>query len=186
MDVMGEIGARGQADLARHGAAIPPAVAIPRIRLSEAVEILKREYNKELEGEDIDSEGERMIGEYIFKTYGSDFVFLTHYPTSLRPFYSMPSHDNPDYTETYDLLFRGVEIASGGQRIHEYQMLVDNIKKRGMDPETFKDYLDVFKYGAPPHGGWGAGSERILQKLLGLGSIKEAVLYPRDVKRLTP
>lgn len=186
MEVMKEIGERGQAELTRYGATVPPVVAIPRIRLKDAIEILKKEYNKEVEGEDIDSEGERMIGDYVSKTYGSDFVFLTHYPTSLRPFYSMPSEDNPDYTETYDLIFRGIEIASGGQRIHEYQMLVDNIKKRGMDKDTFKDYLDIFKYGAPPHGGWGLGSERIIQKLLGLGSIKEAVLFPRDVKRLTP
>lgn len=186
MDIVREIGERGAADLERHAAAIPPMVAIPRIRLADAVKILQKEYNKEIEGEDIDSEGERMIGEYVSKTYGSDFVFLTHYPTALRPFYSMPSADDPQYTDTFDLLFRGLEIASGGQRINDYQMLVENIKKRGMDPETFKDYLDIFKYGAPPHGGWGLGSERIIQKLLGLGSIKEAVLFPRDVKRLTP
>ena len=97
----------------------------------------------------------------------------------------MPSADGK-YTETFDLLFRGVEIASGGQRIHEYRMLVDSIRRKGLDPEQFRDYLDVFRYGAPAHGGWGLGSERIIQKLLGLGSIKEALLYPRDVKRLTP
>lgn len=186
MDVMREIGMRGESDLKRHSAVVPPIVAIPRMRLADAVEILKREYSKEVDGEDIDSEGERMIGEYVAKKYGSDFVFLTHYPRAIRPFYSMPSAEDPNYTDTFDLLFRGIEIASGGQRIHEYQMLVESIKKRGMDPEAFKDYLDIFKYGAPPHGGWGLGSERIIQKLLGLGSIKEAVLFPRDVKRLTP
>lgn len=185
-DIVREIGERGQTDLDQHGAALPPIVAIPRIRLSEAVEILKREYDKETDGEDIDSEGERMICEYVSKTYGSDFVFLTHYPAAIRPFYSLPNADDPNYTDTFDLLFRGVEIASGGQRIHDYAQLVANIEKRGMDPETFKDYLDIFKYGTPPHGGWGLGSERIIQKLLGLGSIKEAVLFPRDVKRLTP
>lgn len=186
MDVIREIGVRGESDLKRHGAVIPLTVAIPRMRLADAVEILKREYGKETDGEDIDSEGERMIGEYVAKTYGSDFVFLTHYPRAIRPFYSMPSAGDPNYTDTFDLLFRGIEIASGGQRIHDYQMLMESIKKRGMDPEAFKDYLDIFKYGTPPHGGWGLGSERIIQKLLGLGSIKEAVLFPRDVKRLTP
>lgn len=185
-EIFREIGERGKADLERHAAAIPPIVAIPRMRLADAVEILKRDYGKEIEGEDIDNEGERMIGEYVSKTYGSDFVFLTQYPAAIRPFYSMPNADNPNYTDTFDLLFRGIEIASGGQRIHEYRMLVENIEKRGMDPGTFKDYLDIFKYGTPPHGGWGLGSERIIQKLLGLGSIKEAVLFPRDVKRLTP
>ncbi len=186
MDIVSAFGERGKHDLDRYGATVPPMVAIPRMRLSEAVTILAKEFGKETEGEDIDAEGERMIGEYVSKTFGSDFVFLTQYPTALRPFYSMPSKDNPKYTETFDLIFRGVEIASGGQRIHEYAPLVDNIRGRGMDPEAFKDYLDIFRYGVPPHGGWGLGSERIIQKLLGLGSIKEAVLFPRDVKRLTP
>ncbi|MBI2439441.1 MAG: aspartate--tRNA(Asn) ligase [Candidatus Moranbacteria bacterium] len=186
MEIVREIDARGKNELEFYGASIPKEIAIPKIRLSEAVEILKKEYNKETDGEDIDSEGEKMIGEYVLKTYGSDFVFLTHYPAAIRPFYSMPSKDNPEYTETFDLLFRGIEIASGGQRIHEYEMLIDSIRRKGLDPEQFKDYLDIFKYGAPPHGGWGLGSERIIQKLLGLGSIKEAVLFPRDVKRLTP
>lgn len=186
MDVVAAIGERGKDDIERYRGTVPAMVPIPRLHLSEAIAILKKEYGKEIEGEDIDAEGERMIGEYVSKTFGSDFVFLTHYPTALRPFYSMPSKDNPKYTDTFDLIFRGIEIASGGQRIHEYQQLVDNITSRGMDPDTFKDYLDIFKYGVPPHGGWGLGSERIIQKLLGLGSIKEAVLFPRDVKRLTP
>ena len=138
-----------------------------------------------MEEVDIDAEGERLICEWAKKEHNSDFIFLTHYPTSLRPFYSMPSAD-PQYTETFDLLYRGVEIASGGQRIHNYKQLCENIKKRKMKPEQFKHYLDIFKYGMPPHGGWGLGSERIVQKILGLGSIKEAILFPRDVKRLTP
>jgi nondiscriminating aspartyl-tRNA synthetase len=186
LEIFQSISERGKAEMEKHNAVIPSAAAIPRIRLKDAVEILKKEYGKIIEDEDIDNEGERMIGEYAAKTYGSDLVFLTHYPTALRPFYSMPNAKDSSYTDTFDLLFRGVEIASGGQRIHNYEQLVNNIKKFGMDPDTFKDYLDIFKYGAPPHGGWGLGSERIIQKLLNLGSIKEAVLFPRDVKRLTP
>lgn len=184
--VLQHIGSTCQSSLALHGAMIPEPVAIPRIRLSEAFEILKTEYGKELEEGDIDSEGERMIGEYVKKKYNSDFVFLTHYPTATRAFYSLPSPEDPKFCESYDLVFRGVEIASGAQRVHDYAQLKDIIEKRGLDPESFKDYLDIFKYGAPPHGGWGLGSERIVQKLLGLASIKEAILYPRDVKRLTP
>ncbi len=184
--VLEHIGATCQSSLALYDATIPERVAIPRIRLSEAFEILKTEYGKELEEGDIDSEGERMIGEYVKKKYNSDFVFLTHYPTATRAFYSLPSPENPKFCESYDLVFRGVEIASGAQRVHDYAQLRDIIEKRGLDPESFKDYLDIFKYGAPPHGGWGLGSERIIQKLLGLSSIKEAILYPRDVKRLTP
>ena len=175
-----------QGQLELHNATVPEAVPIPRIRLEEALEILKKEYGKEVEDQDIDSEGERFICEYVKKKYNSDLIFLTHYPTHLRPFYSMPSPEDRKYTETFDLLFRGVEIASGGQRIHNAKMLVESIEEKGLNPDDFKDYIDIFRYGAPKHGGWGLGSERIIQKILGLGSIKEAVLYPRDVKRLTP
>lgn len=185
--VLTHIGKTCQAELALFGARIPEVVPIPRLRLGEAFEILKTEYNKVIpEGEDIDSEGERLIGEYVKKKYNSDFVFLTHYPTAVRAFYSLPSPENPKLSESYDLVFRGLEIASGAERVHEYQMLVDILKGRGLDPAQFKDYLDIFKHGAPRHGGWGLGSERIVQKLLGLETIKEAILYPRDVKRLTP
>ncbi len=177
---------RASNELATYGATLPTKMPIPRMRLAEAVAILKEKYNKVIEDEDIDSEGERLICEYIKETTGSDMVFLTHYPKALRPFYSMPSADNPLYTETFDLLFRGVEIASGGQRIHTVDMLEASIREKGLNPEQFSDYIDIFRAGTPPHGGWGLGSERIIQKILGLGSIKEAVLYPRDVKRLTP
>ncbi len=180
------IGSRCQTQLDRHEATVPEDREIPRIRLSEAIQILKERFGKVIEDEDIDGEGERLICEYVKERFGSDLVFLTHYPTSLRPFYSMPSPEDPTYTETFDLLFRGVEIASGGQRIHDASMLVANIQKKGLNPDDFKDYIDIFRFGAPPHGGWGLGSERIIQKILGLGSIKEAVLYPRDVNRLAP
>ena len=183
--MMKEISKNCQADLEKYNAQIPEDKPIPRIKLSEALEILKKEYGKEIENEDIDPEGERLICEWVKKEHGSDFVFLTHYPVKLRPFYSMPSSDGK-YTETFDLLFRGIEIASGGQRIHDYNQLVGNIKKFGLKPEDFENYLDIFRWGMPPHGGWGLGSERIVQQILGLKSIKEAILFPRDVKRLTP
>jgi nondiscriminating aspartyl-tRNA synthetase len=180
------IGTKASGALTLYGVVVPKTVPIPRLRLSEAIAILEKEYGKKTENEDIDSEGERLISEYIEKQTGSELVFLTHYPVHIRPFYSQPSPDDPGYTETFDLLFRGLEIASGGQRIHDYAQLKANIETRGLDPESFKDYLDIFKYGAPPHGGWGLGSERIVQKLFGLSSIKEAILYPRDVKRIAP
>jgi nondiscriminating aspartyl-tRNA synthetase len=164
---------------------MPPKVKIPRIKLEEAVEILEKEFGKKIEGIDIDPEGERMICEWAKKEHGSDLIFLTHYPIGIRPFYTMPSSDGK-FTESFDLLFRGVEIATGGQRIHNYKHLVENIKKHKLDPHDFEHYLDIFRFGMPPHGGWGLGSERIVQKLLGLKSIKEAILFPRDVKRLTP
>jgi nondiscriminating aspartyl-tRNA synthetase len=175
-----------QKELTMYEAEVPEIKEIPRIKLTEALEILEKEYGKKFEGIDIDSEGERLISEWINKEKGSDFVFLTHYPKSIRPFYSMPSQEDSSLTETFDLIFRGVEIASGGQRIHDYNQLKSNIEKHNLNPEEFKHYLDIFKYGMPPHGGWGLGSERIVQKILGLENIKEAILYPRDVKRLTP
>lgn len=158
----------------------------PRIKLTEALEILKKEYGKEIEGIDIDPEGERLICDWAKKTYSSDFIFITNYPTNIKPFYTMPSKEDPNFTDGFDLIFKGVEIATGSQRIHDYIQLVNNIKKHGLEPNDFKDYLEIFKIGMPPHGGWGLGSERILQKILGLKSIKEAILFPRDVKRLTP
>ena len=126
-----------------------------------------------------------MIVDYVKQEYGSDLVFLTHYPVAIRPFYVMPNED-PQFTDSFDLLFRGLEIATGGQRIHNYEQLVKSIVLHGLNPQDFKYYLDNFRFGMPPHGGWGLGSERIIQKLLGLKSIKEAILFPRDVKRLVP
>ena len=157
----------------------------PKIKLEEAGKILEKEYGKKIEGIDIDPEGERLISQWAKKEHGSDFIFLTHYPVSVRPFYAMPS-ENSRETETFDLIFRGVEIATGGQRIHDFDQLVKSIERHHLNPEDFENYLDIFRLGMPPHGGWGLGSERIAQKILGLSSIKEAILFPRDVKRLTP
>lgn len=184
--IMEFIGKNCAEEIKLYGAEIPEVKNIPRIKLVEALEIIKKEFGKEIEGIDIDPEGERMICEWAKKEHNSDFIFLTHYPVSVRPFYAMPSLDNSQFTESFDLLFRGIEIATGGQRIHNYDQLVESIKSHRLNPEDFKDYLEIFKYAMPPHGGWGLGSERIVQKILGLKNIKEAVLFPRDVKRLAP
>lgn len=172
--------------LKKYGSDVPKKTKIPRIKLSEALEIIEKEFGKKSEALDIDPEGERLICEYVKKEKGSDLVFLTHYPTSIRPMYTMPSEKDKLLTNSFDLLFRGVEIATGGQRIHDYDQLKQSISDRGIDPAQFKYYLEIFQYGMPPHGGWGMGSERVTQKILGLKSIKEAVLYPRDVKRIVP
>lgn len=174
-----------QGELKEYDAPTSKAQTIPRIKLTKALAVLEKEFGKKTEKVDIDPEGERMICEWAKKKYNSDLIFLTHYPSNTRPFYTMPSAD-PQYTESFDLLFRGVEIATGGQRIHNINQLTESIKKHKLNPDDYKYYLDVFRYGMPPHGGWGLGSERVLQKILGLKSIKEAVLFPRDVKRLTP
>jgi nondiscriminating aspartyl-tRNA synthetase len=170
----------------KYGSEIFVPEFFPRIKLADAVEILEKEYGKKTEGLDIDPEGERMIAEWVRKNHNSDFVFLTHYPVSVRPFYAMPSKENPTETESFDLIFKGVEIATGGQRIHSFDQLEQSIKKHRLQTADFADYLEIFKIGMPPHGGWGLGSERIVQKILGLKNIKEAILFPRDVRRLTP
>ncbi|MBW9146843.1 aspartate--tRNA(Asn) ligase [Clostridium sp. CM028] len=157
---------------------------IPRIKFSEALEILRTEYNKsDLDG-DLDPDAEKLICKYSKEKLGCDFIFLTHYPRKKRPMYTMPLGENE--THSFDLLFRGVEITTGGQRIHDYNMLINNIKYKGLTPEVYHNYTSVFKYGMPPHGGLAIGLERITAQLLGLENVREASLFPRDRIRLAP
>lgn len=160
---------------------------IPVIKLSEIKKIIKEKYGHEVaEDTDIDPKGEELAGKYAKEEFNSDFIFITHYPWSQRPFYTLPDPENPKETCGFDLLFKGLEIATGGQRIHKYDELMANMKKKKIKPDGMEFYLDIFKYAMPPHGGWGMGSERIIKQLLNLESIKEAILFPRDVKRLIP
>lgn len=156
---------------------------IPRLTHAEARKILREELGYPV-GQDLSEEAERLLGRYAKERWGSDWVFVTHYPRSLRPFYTYPEEDGT--TRSFDLLFRGLEITSGGQRIHRYQDLVESLKAKGMDLEGFKGYLEVFKYGMPPHGGFAIGAERLTQKLLGLPNVRYARAFPRDRHRLTP
>lgn len=153
--------------------------SFPVLKLREAQEILGVSPEPDLEPEQ-----ERQICEWAKSEKNSDFIFITHYPVSKRPFYTMEDADDPGFTKSFDLLFRGVEIVSGGQRVHDYDMLVDKIRAKGLDPEKFSFYLMAFKYGLPPHGGIGMGLERLTQKYLGLGNVKEASLFPRDMNRI--
>ncbi|OGG42948.1 aspartate--tRNA(Asn) ligase [Candidatus Jorgensenbacteria bacterium RIFCSPLOWO2_12_FULL_42_11] len=160
---------------------------IPRVKLAEIKKIIKEKYNYSIpEAIDIDPEGERLAGKYAKENFNSDFIFITHYPWSEKPFYTMPCEENPEETCGFDLLFKGLEIATGSQRIHAYKQLIENMEKKKIKPNGMEFYLDIFKYAMPPHGGWGIGSERLIQQILELGSIKEAILFPRDVKRLVP
>lgn len=160
---------------------------IPRVKLAEIKKIIKEKYDYNIpEAIDIDPEGERLAGKYAKENFNSDFIFITHYPWSEKPFYTMPCEENPEETCGFDLLFKGLEIATGSQRIHVYKQLIENMKKKKIKPDGMEFYLDIFKYAMPPHGGWGIGSERLIQQILELGSIKEAILFPRDVKRLVP
>jgi len=167
----------------------PPKIPkrIPRIKLREIRKIIKEKYQYEIpEDSDIDPKGEELAGKWAREKWKSDLVFLTHYPKSCRPFYTMPDKENPEETLSFDLLFKGVEIATGSQRIHKAEELIKNIKEFKLNPKDFKFYIDTFKYGMPPHGGWALGCERIVYKILNLPTIKEATLFPRDVKRLVP
>ena len=160
---------------------------IPCIKLSDIKKIIKEEYGHEVpEDTDIDPKGEELAGRYAKEKFNSDFIFITHYPWSQRPFYTMKSKENPEETYGFDLLYKGLEIATGGQRIHQYDELTANMKKKVMKSGVLEFYLDTFNYAMPPHVGWGIGSERIIKQMLGLESIKEAILFPRDVKRLIP
>lgn len=159
---------------------------IPRITIREAYKLLESAGVEVEWGEDLSSEGERKLGEIIEREYGSPMVFVTEYPWRARPFYTMKKPDDPEWTLSFDLLFRGLEIATGGQREHRYEVLVKQIEEKGLNPRNFEWYLNMFRFGAPPHGGAGIGLERVAMQLLGLGNIREARLLPRDPERLTP
>lgn len=157
---------------------------IPSMRLPDAIELLREKYNKMDLERDIDPEGERLICKYAKEELDSEFIFLTHYPQSKRPMYTMPAEDG--LTHSFDLIFRGLEITTGGQRIHNYEQLKNSIASRGMNPECFNNYLEVFKYGMPPHGGLAIGLERLTAQLIGLANVREATLFTRDRFRIKP
>lgn len=157
---------------------------IPKLELNEAIKILERQYNKHGLNGDLDPEGEKLICEYSKEKYNSDFIFLTNYPRKKRPMYTMPKGE--EGTHSFDLLFRGVEITTGGQRIHDYTMLIEKMKYKGLTPNDYESYLEVFKYGMPKHGGLAIGLERLTAKILGLENVREATLITRDRKRLIP
>lgn len=174
-----------EAELKLHKVELPEFETIPQIRLADAIKIIKEKFGKNLEIEnDLDPEGERLICEYAKKKFDSDFVYITHYPASGRPFYTMPAEVG--LTKGFDLLYKGLEVTTGSQRINNYSMLVDNMKKFGLKPENFEFYLEIFKFGMPPHGGLAIGTERLTQQILNLKNIREASLFPRDRYRLIP
>ena len=158
----------------------------PQMKLKEAQAILENEFGEKgvLNEPDLEPHQERLLGEYAKKKWNSDFLFITHYPVAKRPMYTMEDLEDPGFTKSFDLIFRGTEIVTGGQRIHEYEALVANMKKFGLKPEEFAYYLQAFKYGMPPEGGIGMGLERVTWQLIGLENIKQATLFPRDQVRI--
>lgn len=175
---------KNETELKLLGIEVPTITDIPKLTVDEAREILKNRYKKDMPEGDLNSEEEKLIANYIKETTGSELVFITMYPKENRPMYTMPSENG--LTQSFDLLFKGLEITSGGERIHEYEMLTQSFREKGLNEEHFENYLNTFKYGVPPHGGFAIGLERLTAKLLGLMNVREASAFPRDIHRLTP
>lgn len=180
--VVAYVGAHYQNELKITGAKLPVIDEIPSVTFLEAIEIVGGNAKKH----DLDPQDEVKLCEYFAKEKGSEFVFITHFPAAKRPFYAMDSKEDPRTAESFDLLFRGLEITTGGQRIHNYAEQVEKMQRMGLNPEDFASYLQIFKYGMPPHGGLGIGLERLTMKLLDLPNIRQASLFPRDMNHLEP
>jgi len=184
--VMNELKTNYSAELKLLNVDLPEIDVIPALTFIEGKELLKSLGHKVKNYYDFDPDEEIAISEYVKKEYNSEFVFISHFPSSKRPFYAMDDKDDPDYALSFDLFFRGLEITTGGQRIHDYSEQVQKMKDKGLDPDEFESYLMIHKYGMPPHGGLGIGLERLLMRLLNQQNVRESSLFPRDMTRLDP
>ena len=166
---------------------LPDVEKIPYVRFDEAKRLVSEKYNRKIRNPfDLEPEEEELIGKYFKEEYNADFVFVTHYPSKKRPFYAMDDPEDTRYTLSFDLLYHGLEITTGGQRIHDLSMLEEKIQEKGMTEEGLEQYMDAFRFGMPPHGGLGIGLERLTMQLLGEDNVREACLFPRDMSRLEP
>jgi aspartyl-tRNA synthetase len=163
-----------------------PSIPFPRIPLLEAIDIIKERGHVVERGGDLDPEGERQIAAHVAEKFGHEFVFVTDYPATVRPFYHMRHADNPELTNSYDLIWRGTEITTGAQREHRLETLIEQAKQKGLEPEGLDFYLDFFKFGAPTHGGFGMGLARVLMLLLHQPNIREVSFLFRGPNRLQP
>ena len=166
---------------------LPKVDKIPQVRFDEAKRLVSEKYDRRIKNPyDLEPEEEELIGRYFKEEADADFVFVTHYPSKKRPFYAMDDPADDTFTLSFDLLFHGMEITTGGQRIHDYTMLEEKLAKRGMTDEGMESYMLAFKHGMPPHGGLGIGLERLTMKLIGEENVRETTLFPRDLSRLEP
>jgi len=173
----------GMEELSRLGIEIAaPSLPLPRIRYDEAIDMIRKKGLEIKWGSDLGSDEERAVGD-VMKERGVSFYFITKYPLDAKPFYTMPEGN---LSRSFDLFCNGIEIASGSQRIHDHDLLEKRLREDGLDPDDFKAYLKAFRYGMPPHGGFGMGIERLVMSLLDLKNIRECILFPRDRNRLTP
>ena len=169
------------------GISLPKTSGIPAVRFDEIKRLVSEKYDRKIRNPfDLEPEEECLISRYAKEEWDADFVFVTHYPSKKRPFYAMDDPEDPTYTLSFDLLYRGMEITTGGQRIHDYHRLLEKMEKRGMTEEGMEQYLSAFRYGMPPHGGLGIGLERLTMKLAGEDNVRETTLFPRDLSRLEP
>ncbi len=169
------------------GVVIPKFDQIPVIRFRDAKDAVAEKYGHKIKDPfDLEPVEEQLIGRYFKEEFDSDFVFVTHYPSKKRPFYAMDDPEDPAFTLSFDLLFRGMEVTTGGQRIHDYQAQVDKMVARGMDTSGFENYLMIHKHGMPPHGGLGLGLERLCMKIFDDNNVRYSTLFPRDMNRLEP
>jgi nondiscriminating aspartyl-tRNA synthetase len=160
---------------------------IPVVHFSEAQALIARDTGEDLSREpDLAPAHERWLGEWAAREYGSDFLFVAGYPMVKRPFYTRPEPKRPDFSNSFDLIFRGMELVTGGQRLHRYEDYKSALQARGLDPEPLAGYLEAFKHGMPPHGGFAIGLERWVARLVGADNVRETTLFPRDMQRLTP
>ena len=167
--------------------ALPDVTRIPAVRFDEAKRMVSEKYGRAIRDPfDLEPEEEQLISRLFAEEYGSEFVFVTHYPSKKRPFYAADDPEDPRYTLSFDLLFRGLEVTTGGQRIHDYDTQVAKMLKKGMNPEDFAGYLMIHKYGTCPHGGLGLGLERLTARLMGENNVRETCLFPRDQQRIEP
>ncbi|WP_297209196.1 aspartate--tRNA(Asn) ligase [uncultured Flavonifractor sp.] len=186
-NLMGLLRREYAAELDLLGVELPRADKIPAVRFDEIKAMAAEQYGYSIRDPyDLEPEEEQAIGRYVRERWGSEFVFVTHYPSKKRPFYAMDDPEDPRFTLSFDLLFRGMEVTTGGQRIHDYAAQVAKMERLGMDPAEFESYLMIHKYGMPPHGGLGIGLERLTMQLCGLDNIRRACLFPRDRTRLEP
>ncbi len=174
-------------EIALLNVSLPEIAEIPTVKFMDAKEIITKKFKKKItDYRDFEPEEEQILGKWAKQEFNSDFLFVTHYPSEKRPFYAMDDPEDPAYTLSFDLLFRGIEITTGGQRIHDYNEQVAKMRARGMNPDDFESYLMAHKYGMPPHGGLGLGLERITMHLLGFKNVRSASMFPRDINRVTP
>lgn len=186
VNLMGTLSKEAVDELKVLGVELVVPTKIPRITMEEAKKMLAKKGKKYKDDEDLDAEGERLLGELVKEKYNCEFVFLTLFPWAVRPFYHMKPEGKANVTKSFDLLFNGVEICSGAQREHRYEILKKQAKAKGIELDQMAEYAEIFQYGVPPHGGAGFGLDRITQRLLKLENVREAVLLPRDPERTRP